>query len=241
MLFRKFFRFFSFSLLQKRNVCDKMGAGDNMDTKKLLKEARIKRGLTMKQVADMVGVSESTISRWESGIIANMTREKIVLLSDALHISPSDIMGWEKEETPKVHFPEATPIQITGFIPVYGEIPAGVPNYEDCQVIDYVSTSYAHPEDYFALRVKGTSMINAGIPDGAYVTIKKQNTADDGQIVACRLNGEEATLKRFRRQGDTVMLMPENPEFTPILVSAAEFSEGRAQILGVAKQVTVKI
>ena len=51
----------------------------------------------MKQVADMVGVSESTISRWESGIIANMTREKIVLLSDALGITPAEIMGWDEE------------------------------------------------------------------------------------------------------------------------------------------------
>ena len=70
-----------------------------MEIKKLLKEARKKQGLTMKQVAEMVGVSESTISRWESGVIANMTREKIVLLSDALHISPSDIMGWTEEPT----------------------------------------------------------------------------------------------------------------------------------------------
>lgn len=69
-----------------------------MDTKKILKEQRIKLGLTMKQVSEAVGVSESTISRWESGAIANMTREKIVLLSQALKISPSVIMGWSKEE-----------------------------------------------------------------------------------------------------------------------------------------------
>lgn len=58
-----------------------------------IKELRKNNGLTMKDVAKKVGVSEATISRWESGQIANMKRDKIALLADTLHINPSDILG----------------------------------------------------------------------------------------------------------------------------------------------------
>lgn len=207
----------------------------------IMKQKRLERGLTLKQIADMIGVTEATVQRWESGNIKSLRQGRISQLAEILHTTPSVLLGWEESEPSMPNFPEGTPVQITGFIPVYGEIPAGVPAFEEERIIDYVSTSYAHPEDYFALRVHGTSMIGAGIPDGAYVTIHKQSCADEGQIVACRVNGEEATLKRFRRQGDTVMLMPENPEFTPILINAAEFNNGEAQILGVVKEITIKI
>ena len=65
-----------------------------MDIKDILKNRREELNITMKELSKKVGVSESTISRWESGDIANMKRDKIVLLADALSISPSVIMGW---------------------------------------------------------------------------------------------------------------------------------------------------
>ena len=66
-----------------------------MEVKDLLKEKRIASGLTMLELSKLVGVSEGTISRWESGEIANMKRDKILSLAKALHISPADIMGWD--------------------------------------------------------------------------------------------------------------------------------------------------
>ena len=57
-------------------------------------------GLTMKEVADAVGVSEATVSRWEAGNIKNMRRDKIARLSAVLKVSPVEILGMEKEETP---------------------------------------------------------------------------------------------------------------------------------------------
>ena len=67
----------------------------------LLKTKRTEKNLTMKQVADFVNVSESTISRWESGEIKNMKRDKIAKLSDILGIDPALIMGWDDETTTK--------------------------------------------------------------------------------------------------------------------------------------------
>lgn len=66
-----------------------------MEIKDILRNRREKLNMTMKELSLKVGVSESTISRWESGDIANMKRDKIALLADALSISPSIIMGWD--------------------------------------------------------------------------------------------------------------------------------------------------
>ena len=66
-----------------------------MEVKDILRNRRIELGMTMKELAAKVGVSEGTISRWESGDIANMRRDKIALIAQALRISPEVIMEWE--------------------------------------------------------------------------------------------------------------------------------------------------
>lgn len=69
-----------------------------MTVKDIIKSRRIELGLTMKDVAEKVGVSEATVSRWESGDIENMRRDKIMSLAKALDISPAIIMGWDNSE-----------------------------------------------------------------------------------------------------------------------------------------------
>ena len=207
-----------------------------------LKQQLVRHDMTAADLAKRLDCSKSIVSDWlKAKKLPRM--DKVETMCQIFNCSREDLISEPKNTIPFPFPAETVPsaIKITGFIPVYGEIPAGVPNFEECQVIDYISSTDPHPENYFALKVKGTSMINAGIPDGAYVTVLKQNTAEDGQIVACRLNGEEATLKRFRRKDDTVILMPENPEFSPIIVGAKDFSEGVAQILGIVKAITIKI
>ena len=113
-----------------------------------------------------------------------------------------------------------------GQIPIIGVVTAGQPilaleNREGTMVWD------GEP-GCFALRVRGESMINAGILDGDKVVIRPQQTADDGQIVVARI-GDEATCKRLSLR-DGVWLLPENPAFEPIDGSEAE-------ILGVVKAV----
>ena len=81
----------------------------------------------------------------------------------------------------------------------------------------------------FALRVRGESMINAGILSGDKVVVRPQPTADDGQIVVARI-GDEATVKRLRRRKGEVWLLPENDAYEPIDGSEAE-------IIGIVKAV----
>ena len=81
----------------------------------------------------------------------------------------------------------------------------------------------------FALRVRGESMIGAGILDGDKVVVRPQSSADDGQIVVARI-GDEATVKRLSRKNGQVWLLPENDAFEPIDGSEAE-------LIGIVKAV----
>ena len=117
--------------------------------------------------------------------------------------------------------------QKAGQIPVIGVVTAGMPilaveNQEGTMAWDGDSSC-------FALRVRGDSMINAGILDGDKVVIRPQQSADDGQIVVARI-GDEATVKRLSRKNGQVWLMPENENYAPI--------DGReAQLIGIVKAV----
>lgn len=85
-----------------------------MDIKDLIKTRRIQKNLTMKELADKVGVSEATISRWESGEISNMKHKGIIALSNALDIEPNIIMGWEDYEEPTPPSPKERVIRLLG-------------------------------------------------------------------------------------------------------------------------------
>ncbi len=115
-------------------------------------------------------------------------------------------------------------------VPMLGRIAAGTPTLAEANVEDYltVPSGFAGDEEHFALQVEGDSMIGAGIFDGDTVVIRSQESAKEGDIVAALLPGpaeDEATVKRFHRDGDRVMLVPENPALKPF-----EMNEGR--ILG---------
>lgn len=64
-----------------------------------IKQLRLGKGMTLEQVADIVGVGKSTVRKWETGMIANMKRDKIALLAKALSTTPAYLMGWKEEET----------------------------------------------------------------------------------------------------------------------------------------------
>ena len=67
-----------------------------------IKELRKEKGLTLEQVADIVGVGKSTVRKWETGMIANMKRDKIYALAEALHTTPAYLMGWEENSNTNI-------------------------------------------------------------------------------------------------------------------------------------------
>lgn len=105
-------------------------------------------------------------------------------------------------------------------VPVLGRIAAGAPVLAEEHVEDHVAidAGLAGDEEHFALQVVGDSMIDAGILHGDLVVIRRQDVAEDGSIVAAQVPGpaeEEATVKRLRRRGRRVTLVPENPTMEP--------------------------
>ncbi len=109
--------------------------------------------------------------------------------------------------------------QRPGHIPVVGVVTAGVPilAFENQEG----TLAWDGEPGCFALRVRGDSMINAGILSGDKVVVRPQQTASDGQIVVARI-GDEATVKRLSRKNGQVWLLPENDAFEPIDGSEAE-------------------
>ena len=122
-------------------------------------------------------------------------------------------------------------------IPILGRVTAGVPILAEENIEGFlpVANEIARGKETFALKVKGDSMIEDGILNGDYVTIRRQETAEDSDIV-CALIENEATLKRFHRQGSVVILKPANKNYDPITVAKGEF-----RVLGKATGVIRKL
>ena len=99
-------------------------------------------------------------------------------------------------------------------IPILGVVTAGLPILMQEDILGYIPFEY-HVGEYFALRVRGDSMIGAGILEGDAVIVRRQETADNHAIVVAMLE-DEATVKRLLLKKGQVWLMPENPDYEPI-------------------------
>ena len=104
-------------------------------------------------------------------------------------------------------------------VPVVGRVTAGIPITATENIEDYIALPQAMigSGDHFILSVRGESMIDAGILDGDYVIVRKQSTADNGDIVIAMID-DEATVKRFYKENGVFRLQPENPTMEPIIV-----------------------
>lgn len=186
-----------------------------------LADRRKQIGLTQKEVADAVGVSEATVSRWESGEIANMRRDRIAALAKILGCSTDFVMTGNSEE-PKV--PSGfIPVPKTVKRPLLGDIACGEAITAEQNITDYVDV----PEEMhcdFCLKCHGDSMIDAGIRDGDIVYIRIQPSVEDGEIAAVRIGGE-ATLKRVYYDGTSITLVPANSAYRPKTYSGADLED----------------
>ena len=191
-------------------------------------ELRLARGLTLLEVAEAVGTSKQTVSRYEKGIITNIPKEKIELLARALSVKPSELMGWEGDGIYE-RYENLSPIGGKR-IPVLGEIACGKPIFAEEAHESYMCVGEDIAAD-FCLRAKGDSMIGARIYDSDIVFIQKTQTVENGEI-AVVIVGDEATLKRvyYYPEKQKLILSPENPRYEPLVFMGSEL-EG-IQILG---------
>lgn len=204
-----------------------------MDMGARIKRLREENHLTLEDVGRVVGVGKSTVRKWETGEIANMRRDKIAKLAEALHTTPGYLMGWvdtSEADATAIRPNNIIPLPQTVSVPLVGSIACGTPILAVENLEGYVDMpDHVHAD--FALRCKGDSMIGARIFDGDIVYIKKQEIVDDGQIAAVLID-DEATLKRVRFFPDHIVLEPANPAIEPLVYWHEEMNEVR--IIGLA-------
>ena len=202
---------------------------------KLIYDRRTELGITQKEVADFVGVSEATVSRWESGHIDNMRRDRIAALSKILRLSPLAIMGIDDTDL-STRLPNMVSVDARTFrVPIVGRVAAGRPIVAGEEIIgyEYIDNKYSKDgHEYFGLRIVGKSM-EPTIMDGDIVIVRRQNYVESGEIAIVLIDGEEATAKEVKESADGITLIGHNTAvYTPHFYSAQEVKNLPVQIIG---------
>lgn len=180
-----------------------------------LKELRIKNGKTQAQVAAWLSITQAAYSKYECEK-AEPSIETLSILCEKYSVSLNYLLGREETKKDPVIQNEVDFADMDLYpIPLLGRVVAGVPIESQENLEGYVFINHKPKEEYFALRVFGDSMINAGIPDGAILIVHKQSYADSSNIVVAFLNGEQ-TVKYFKVSGDDMYLVPANNNYLPI-------------------------
>lgn len=191
-----------------------------------IKNKRLQKGLTLENLAKMIGTSRQNVQRYEAGIINNIPSDKIEALAKALNVSAAYLMGWE-DSIPNGF--DALPQTIKK--PRLGAISCGEP-IDSAENFDGYDNVPEHIRCDFTLKAEGDSMTGARINNGDIVYIRQQETAESGQIAAVLLDGSEKLLKRIYINSDNIILQAENPRYSPLVFSGAEMN--RIRIIGIA-------
>lgn len=159
---------------------------------------------TVREIGEAVGLTSSSSVHSQ---IANLER-KGLLHKDPTKPRAIGLAGTEGRRPNGV------------LVPLLGRIAAGTPVLAAESIEEYLTVpmGFAEGVDHFAVRVSGDSMVGAGILDGDVVVVRRQDDGDDGDIIAALIPGpaeDEATVKRLRRNGARVFLVPENPALEP--------------------------
>ncbi len=210
---------------------------------RLIYDRRNELQITQKEVADSVGVSEATVSRWESGHIDNMRRDRIAALAKVLRISPLAIMGVDEKDDLAARIPNMLPVNNTFRIPVLGRVVAGIPIEAIEEIIGWeeIPQKLAASGKFFALRVCGHSM-EPRILEGDVVIVRQQKDVDSGDIAIVMVNGDEATVKRVKKQEDGITLIATNTSvYEPHFYSNQEIRDLPVRILGKVVELRGKV
>lgn len=154
-------------------------------------------------------------------MIANMRRDKIAKLADALNTTPAYLMGWEEEHKKGVK------------IPVLGHVQAGVPIEAIEDILDWeeIDEKLAKTGDYFCLQVRGESM-QPKFAEGDVVVVRQQSDVDSGQIAIVLVNGCDATIKQIQKFNGGITLVPFNNAYPTQTYTNKEIKSLPVTILG---------
>ena len=184
--------------------------------------------MTQKELGEKIGVKHNTVSGYENG--TNEPEQDILFkIADALDVSINDLFPETRSDTTNIRRRKK------GIrIPVLGYVVAGIPIEAIEDIIDYeeIDEELARTGEFFALLVRGESM-EPVLYENDVVIVRKQSTADTGDIAIVLINGDEATIKRIKRERDGVMLIGYNAAvYEPHFYSNEEIETLPLQILG---------
>lgn len=202
----------------------------NEEVIKYLNELRKQQKISISELARKVDMSKSTVSQYFNGKL-QFPLNRAHDFARALGVTTDDLLGLDLSKV--------NPINRLTKIPLLGTIACGDPILADENISGYLSepTDLLPSGKLFYLRAKGQSM-EPTIKDGSLVLIRQQPDVEDGEIAAILfVDDDEATLKRIKRAGPTVILMPDNRKYEPIVVD----KDHPARILGKAVRVTTNL
>ena len=185
-----------------------------MNIGNLIKTKRKELNLTLEELGNLVGVGKSTVRKWENGMIENMGRDKIALLSNALNISPLVLLDLDE------NMYQSANIDCTR-VPLYEDICCGNGGFVDENIIDMIpvpSKGLNPRSEYFAQKAKGESMKDAGISDGDLLIFERTDRIDSGVIGCFCDEDNNAVCKKYTEVNGIVMLQPMNSEFEPRII-----------------------
>lgn len=180
----------------------------------LWKKKRKELKLRYEDLAQKAGISKRSVEDIFRGYTTKPRIDTVEAIERALGLNRPQIQK-DPVIKDKVELNDMYPV------PLLGSVVAGLPIEAQEDLEGYIYISFRPKEEYFALRVHGDSMINAGIQDGSILVVHKQETAENGEVIVAMLNGEQ-TVKRLKLVGEMTFLWPENPAYDPIPVSAKD-------------------
>ena len=194
-----------------------------------LRAIRKNRNYSMKNLGELIGMSESTISQYETGK-RQPDPSTLIKLAEVLNTTVDCLLGLDSNLSPI-----NSPLTAGAKIKVFGRVPAGIPIEAIEDIIDEIEISEKMANDdheYLALLVTGESMLPI-YQDGDIVIIRKQETANTGDDVVAYVNGYDATLKRLQRYKEGIRLKALNPNFESRFYTNAQIESLPVRILGI--------
>ena len=193
------------------------------------KSLRKTNNLSQAEVAKKLGITQQAYANYERGA-RQADYETLSKLSAIFDVSIDYLLGQTADNKPS-----------GTWIPVLGKVQAGIPVEAVQDVIDYedISQISKNGSEYFALQVKGASM-EPKFSEGDVVIVKKQDIAEDGDIVIAMVNGDEATIKKLKKRADGIVLLPLNPQFDMMYYTADDIEKLPVRILGKVVELRAK-
>lgn len=196
----------------------------------ILRALRKERGWTQRYVAEKLGIHCTTYTKYETGV-SEPSFDMLRKLTEIFDVPTDYLLG-------------KPPLSKSGsgqLIPVLGDVAAGIPIEAVQDIVDYeeIDQAMAATGDHFGLRLKGDSM-EPRMREGDVVIVRKQDTAETGDVAVVLVNGDSATVKRIKKGPSGITLIPNNPAYDPMFYTNEEIETLPVRILGKVVELRAK-